>query len=228
MRPPRALWVPFELGRPFGVPDDAAFQHGVLRAALELLEAEAGPVLVDYDQKLSGHQVEADAEGWSCPISFGPLDEAGANSLGAALQAEVDRLQPWFDLSVGRRGRTTVGASGLEVPDIVRLIAAIVEPNPTIESSAPSANLLKLATEDLKAFYFEAALAQPDGASSLDVQNWFWSETAAASILFRLRETLIDSDDAATQRFANWLLVPQTQAHRLRASRNWRPAGDLA
>ena len=33
-KPPRALWVPFELGRPMGAPNDAAFQLRVLRAAL--------------------------------------------------------------------------------------------------------------------------------------------------------------------------------------------------
>ena len=38
-KPPRALWVPFELGRPFGPPDDAAFQKRVLLAALRLLGA---------------------------------------------------------------------------------------------------------------------------------------------------------------------------------------------
>ena len=32
MRPPRALWVPYPLGRPFGVPGDAAFQSAVLRS----------------------------------------------------------------------------------------------------------------------------------------------------------------------------------------------------
>jgi len=31
-KPPRALWVPFELGRPFGPPSDAAFQKRVLLA----------------------------------------------------------------------------------------------------------------------------------------------------------------------------------------------------
>ena len=43
MRPPRALWVPFELGRPFGAPNDADFQSEVLRAALALLERPDGP-----------------------------------------------------------------------------------------------------------------------------------------------------------------------------------------
>ena len=37
VRPPRALWVTFELGRPLGKPDDAAFQTRVLRAQLDML-----------------------------------------------------------------------------------------------------------------------------------------------------------------------------------------------
>jgi len=37
-KPPRALWVPFELGRPLGPPSDPAFQKRVILAALRLLE----------------------------------------------------------------------------------------------------------------------------------------------------------------------------------------------
>ncbi len=40
-RPPRALWVPFELGRPLGVPNDKPFQTRVLTAALGLLDRKA-------------------------------------------------------------------------------------------------------------------------------------------------------------------------------------------
>ena len=46
-KPPRALWVPFELGRPFGPPSDPAFQRRVVLAALRLLEREDGPVLIE-------------------------------------------------------------------------------------------------------------------------------------------------------------------------------------
>ena len=48
IKPPRALWVPFELGRPLGVPNDADFQKRVLMSSLKLLEAEQGPVLEDF------------------------------------------------------------------------------------------------------------------------------------------------------------------------------------
>ncbi len=48
VKPPRALFVPFPYGYPLGKPDDPAFQHRVIAAALELLEYPEGPVLVDF------------------------------------------------------------------------------------------------------------------------------------------------------------------------------------
>jgi len=39
-KPPRALWVPFELGRPFGSPNDPRFQRRVLLAALRRARAD--------------------------------------------------------------------------------------------------------------------------------------------------------------------------------------------
>ena len=46
-KPPRALWVPFELGRPFGPPSDTAFQKRVILAALGMLERDNGPVIIE-------------------------------------------------------------------------------------------------------------------------------------------------------------------------------------
>jgi hypothetical protein len=51
IRPPRALWVPFDLGLPLGAPDDPELQIRVLRAVLGLFERESGPVLEDWHEK---------------------------------------------------------------------------------------------------------------------------------------------------------------------------------
>ncbi len=51
IRPPRALWVPFELGNPLGAPDQPELQTRVLRAVLGLLERETGPVLANWQEK---------------------------------------------------------------------------------------------------------------------------------------------------------------------------------
>jgi hypothetical protein len=102
IRPPRALWVPFELGRPLGVPGDPAFQMRVLRALLALLEAPAGPVLRDYPEDAPGSEPAEESAGWACPVSFDRPD--GEETLGAAMQREIRQLQPWL-----HRSRTCAG-----------------------------------------------------------------------------------------------------------------------
>ncbi|PON16301.1 hypothetical protein C2W62_19225 [Candidatus Entotheonella serta] len=73
MRPPRFLWVPFELGRPLGAPNVPDFQRRVIVAALQLLEAARGPVLADFPEDAPTAPMEADT-GWACPISL-PREE---------------------------------------------------------------------------------------------------------------------------------------------------------
>lgn len=49
VRPPRALWVPFDHGYPLGAPNDEQLQLDVLRQTFALLQRPAPPpVLVDY------------------------------------------------------------------------------------------------------------------------------------------------------------------------------------
>jgi hypothetical protein len=48
-KPPRVLWVPFELGRPFGPPNDPTFQKRVVLTALGMLVEDGGPVrIIDF------------------------------------------------------------------------------------------------------------------------------------------------------------------------------------
>src|SRR5262249_31726274 len=111
--PPRALWVPFELGRPLGAPGDTALQTRVLRAALALLEAPSRPMLVDFPDDAP---TAADASTPPvCPVSFASPPEAlrETDLLRAALQREIAQLRTWYDLAMTRHGRTTVRISRL-------------------------------------------------------------------------------------------------------------------
>lgn len=66
----------------------------------------------------------------------------------------------------------------------------------------------KLAIEDLKAFYLEAATSEP-GARSVDaVNDWFWSQTAAAELLWDLRARLGEHDNEGIKAHAAFTLVP--------------------
>ena len=215
MRPPRALWVPFELGRPLGAPDAAAFQTRVVMAALDLLSADNGPVLADFPEDAP----EADdLTGWACPINLAPRRneaETEAGRLGAAFADEISRLRPWHDLAVEARGRTTVGTSGLEIEEAGRFIATCLDAelpvSPRPELSSPE--VLRLACEDVKAFYLEAAAAQPGRASSRDLSEWFWGATAAAKVIIALRALCLQSEDESLRALVG-LLVPRAQLHR--------------
>ena len=48
IKPARALWLDFPMGRPMGRPNDPAYQNKVIRAAFELFDAASGPVLEDF------------------------------------------------------------------------------------------------------------------------------------------------------------------------------------
>lgn len=202
MRPPRALWVTFELGRPLGIPDDAAFQRRVVKAALDLLARSDGPLIADYPE----HVTEAaDFTGWACPINLAP---AAVDTLAA----EIDRLATWHDRAVTARGRTTVGISGLDMPAAGALVLQ------ALDHDLPPAQALKEAIDDLKAYYLEAAAAFPDPGTPRTRKEWFWSETRLAAALLRLQPKLAASADPQHRVLGNLTLIPATERHRLGAT----------
>jgi hypothetical protein len=207
-RPPRALWVPFELGRPFGPPSNPAFQKRVLTAALRLLERKAGPVIIedfpDDDPR------ERRDPGWHAPLAKRHLVEASADTIANELDKEIDELDRPYRESIARRGRSLVGLSGLSIPEAGRYIAAWlrgVTPNtPIPEMSAPLT--LRFAVDDVKAYYLEAALAGAAKPSSKQLADWFWNETAAGAAIFALRKAHLASPDERLKTIAGLLLVP--------------------
>lgn len=218
MKPPRALWVPFELGRPFGTPNHPEFQTRVLKALLRTLEAESGPVLADFDEDAPPSPADADGNGeaWACPIELQappPDAEGDAAALERALLREIGQLRPWYELAVERRGRTTVGVSRLDIDGNARYIAAFLgdqwPDSPSTDMSATVA--LKHAFEDMRTWYFEAVTVQPGRttATSTEVVEWFWHETTAGVVLKKLDEVCRRSDDEVMQALGGFLLLPR-------------------
>lgn len=218
IRPPRALWVSFEMGRPIGPPNDPEFQTRVLSAALKLFEADEGPVLVDFPEDAP------EAEGadiiTACPVNFhqeAPL-LTERDRLCAAFKKEVGAMRPWYDMAVQKKGRTTVGVSGLEMDVIVDFLCSFLgdawPESPRDDLSLPYT--LNLATDDLKAYYFEGITSQPGQASpsGKTVSNWFWGETIAGKILLAIKEACKQSQDGMMQVVGKILIVPTVQAHR--------------
>ncbi len=209
MKPPRALWVPFELGRPLGEPGDAAFQRRVLMAALELLDAPQGPVLVDFPDEAPS---AVDVEGWACPINLKPpvRDLSEAEALREEMEAEIAQLAPWYDIAVEKLGRTTVGPSEMEVPDAARFVGAFLEgaPEENPRPEMPITEAFRLASDDVKAYCLLAASAQPGAASSSQLLHWFWDETVTGRVFLTLKDLCLASEDGDMKDLGRFVLAP--------------------
>ena len=210
VRPPRALWVPFPLGRPFGAPNDAAGQARVLREALGLLVAPSGPRLVDFSGE--GVEVEEDAA-WVCPVSFAP-PAAEDMSLERRVADEMTMLRPWYDLGRERRRRTTLGLATAPVEEAAAWLAAFTAGrNPPAPAPGETpVDTLRWSAEDLKSYYYEAATAQPGAASGLRLESWFWEQSAAGELLKALRARCLADGEEAIREVGEFMLVPEAYA----------------
>lgn len=217
IKPPRALWVPFDLGRPLGVPNDPSFQKRVLLAVLKLLEAKSGPVLEDFPEEAPGSKGETDAI--ACPVDFRQPEREleDIEKLCLAFKKEFTSLQPWHDLAIQKHGHSTVGVSRIKVDDLVDFICSLLRcetpDNPRNDIALPYT--INLATDDLKAFYFEAITSQPgqESPSSETLSNWFYDETVAGKVLFTLRD-LFKSQKGLMRIVGNILIIPAAQINR--------------
>jgi len=188
------------------VPHDAAFQRRVLLALLRLLEAPSGPVLVDYPEDTPRTAID-EVEGVACPVTFGTT--SGSDDPGAALAREIEEIAPWYDLARERRGRTTVGASGVPIEDCARIVGSYLNGRSGGNLNGLSAGeTLKLAYEDIRAYYFEAAGARPGGAQPTEILRWFWFRTAAGRAFAQLQKVCLASRDESAKLFASRSLVP--------------------
>ena len=207
-KPPRALWVPFELGRPFGPPSDAAFQKRVILAALCLLERERGPVVIeDFPED---DPRERPDPAWRPPFAKPDLDGASATRLADALKDESERVETLYRRAAEERGRTIVGLSGLSIGEAGRYIASWLREttpeSPSAEMSAPLT--LRFAVDDLKAAYIEAALSGSAKPSSKQIGDWLWNDTAAGRAIFALRSMYLTNEDERLKAIAGLFLVP--------------------
>lgn len=209
LNPPRALWVPFMLGRPLGVPNDPSFQRKVLMAALELLERDTGPVLADFPEDASYEDLGSEPEGLSCPVSFPRKRVDG--TLQQRLVDEIAQLHAWHDVAVRHRGRTTLGLTGRSPEELGVFLAAWIDDQPlqVFEEGMGVASAVKLATDELKAFYYECRSVQPGRHSPADIQDWFWLETSAGEAFLKAREKAGSIEDPAMKRLATTSLVPR-------------------
>ena len=217
IKPPRALWVSFDLGRPMGIPNDPKFQLSVLKHALKLFEAKSGPLLEDFpddapDTVTTPVQV-------ACPVSFKVKPEviSSTRQLTDQFVAEIDQMHSWYDIACKKNNRTTAGISGLSIDAAAELMTGFIEEKSRaalLEDQA-LADKLRMACEDIKAFYLEAVSAQPGQPTDANsLANWFWGETSAALVINKVREICLGETSKKLTLLGKLLLVPRSEVHR--------------
>jgi len=207
-RPPRAVWTPFMLGRPFGEPNDPAFQRRVLMQALNLLERTDGPVILEHfpDDNPSWF----DRPDWVPAVSLTvPGTPDTASEWEDALRAEMAAVLPVWERFKIRFGRTTVGLSG-QPPEAWPAFAAafLTGGLPMVPMHDTPALALRFLADDLKALYSEAVQADGGPPSARQIDGWFWRETVAAQLLIALRAVSLASENNALKTVGGRFFVP--------------------
>lgn len=217
IKPPRALWVSFPLGRPLGNPNDPEFQRDVLKHTLSLLEYGSGPVLEDYPH--DAKETKTEQTTLACPVNFAkPSPEK--NSMAELFQKfreELNLMQTWHSLALEKTMRSTAGISKLSPEDIGDLFCDFIEGNVEEDQlhGQKLSDMLRMAAEDLKTCYCEGVSAQPGqstGAATLN--DWFWGETHAALIINEARKRCLQHTEKDMLLAGKLLLVPRNQLHR--------------
>jgi len=192
IKPPRALWVPYPLGAPFGRPDDPALQHRVLRAALDLLTEPSGPVLRDF----------SDEDGIAEPLV--PVQASRVQMAEVATDAamETTQMRRYHEQWLARTGKTGVGVSGIpptRFRGVVRFLQAFADGAEADMNERPAEMPLPLfirrCVDDLKAMYVEARMQMQPAASGEQIARWFWGETAVGQLIRRVKERMEASED---------------------------------
>jgi hypothetical protein len=207
-RPPRAVMLPFMLGRPLGEPNDAPFQRRVLLQALRLLERTDGPVLLEHfpDDNPSWF----DQPNWEPAVTVPPPSTPrGSAAWQAAFHAELTAVLPVWDRFKSRFGRTTVGLAG-QPPEAWPAFATSFLDGalPTVPLHDTPALALRFLADDLKALYGEAVQADGPPPSARQIDGWFWRRTVAGQLLVALRGKSLESENNALKTVGGRFFVP--------------------
>ena len=195
-QPPRMLWVPYAFGNALGRAGDPLIQHQVMKAAFDLLDAEKGPVLEEFEDDT---------------VAMDLLQASGAErsdaSKGLNPADELTALRPYYERWVEKNGgRTAVGVSGVpqrRFRGVVRFLEGYTAGEDTDYDGRPDGvgvpQFIRYCVDDLKAFYYEARMEQRPGADDREIHEWYWGETAMSALIVKLTETMNQSEDPAVK-----------------------------
>ena len=208
IKPPRALWLNFPMGRPLGKPNDPEYQKKVIRSAFSLFDSSSGPVLEDFPDIIP---VKNGRMGYALPVELVmKKNEIGdVDIMLKEVENEIQDLKQAYDNAISDRGRTTVGASEMSLSDFAPFIVSFLKDD---IPKSPRKGLgaipqLKLVVEDLQAYYTEA-VTHRDGIDDFEkIGSWFWEETKAGRLILALEAVSLESENRVLRQIVDMSLI---------------------
>lgn len=199
VKPPRALFVPFPFGYALGKPNDPHLQHRIIAATLDLVQEGSGPVLADFPD-----------EGTPLPLPQASAVERAETQADRDAADEVTALRAFYERWVEEHdGRTSMGLCGIpqrRFRGVIRFLDAYARGEEADMKERPAEvaleQFLRYCVDDLKAFYYEARMAQRLDSSEPELHRWFWGETAAGQLVRAVAGRMGATDDPGIKAIA--------------------------
>jgi len=181
-QPPRGLVCNFPLGRPLGIPDDAEFQHRVLRELFDMLDESSGPILREFSETIS----DVDAEPLVCalPPRLDP-DVHPAVDEATGIKGAYDRAVEKHGNRIGS-GRQV---SAEDIPAAIQAFVRIEEGEEWQKAGIPGVPMR--VAQDIRGYYQTAALELAEHSPGAWAgEDWFYNQTETGKLMLRVRTVL--------------------------------------
>ena len=184
MAPPRGLFCDFPLGRPLGIPNDAAFQHRVLARALGLLESDA-PTVQDFEESIE----DTASEVLACPLPARHDPDAHP------AVDEARGLRAAYDRAVAKHGNRAGAARLLNadtVPAAIESFIRVAEGVPWKEAGIPG--VPARVSHDIRGYYEMAAMEIVGHTpAAWTGYRWFRDETQTGAVIKAAQKSIRES-----------------------------------
>jgi len=208
IKPPRALWLDFPMGRPLGKPNDIEFQKKIIRTAFKMFNEKSGPVLREFPDVIP---VKNGRMGYALPVEL-VIDKNNIGNIDLLVQevkTEIESLNKDYTRAVTFRKRTTLGASEMKISDYVNYISLFIKgdiPNSPRKGIGP-VPLLKLVVEDLQAYYTETITFRDKIDDFEKIGTWFWEKTKAGKLILCLEAVSLKSENRVLKQIVDMSLI---------------------
>ena len=182
--PPRGLFCDFPLGRPLGVPGDAAFQRRVIERAFAMLR-RTQPSVEDYEVVIE----DGDSQPLACPLPA-RMDPDAHPAID-----EAKGLRPAYDRAIAKYGNRAGAVRLLDadsIPAAIESFIRVAEGHPWKQAGIPG--IPARVSQDIRGYYEMAAMEIADHTPAAWAgYRWFRDQTKTGEVIKKARDAMRES-----------------------------------